>query len=417
MIRKKILLISYYYPPCNQISGNRVESFATNLSEKYETIVLTRYWRGNEQVFGYYLKEDLNQEIKKINDNLIIHYLPFKKKKEYKGVINKLYSLYNYIIGNLNFEDNLVDINLKYCEELFKTWKPDLVICSTPPLSLLKLSYMINKRYNLPFVVDFRDFENQIVLNKKSKLSLNENILFKLKEIHTVRFLKKSILNTTINNQFIAYFKNKKINNFKLVLNGYKQEHFITNYNTKNEIFKIISMGTIYNGQNINVFLDGSKLFLLNNPNAKVSIEFYGINHNDPIQSSIKSKIYNAKIFNRVPHSEAIKIMCESDILFYPTWVNYSGMYSGKIFEYLGAKSNILIAPTDEDVIEALLEETNAGEVANTPEEVFSYLERKYNEWLSKGYLDYDGIENKINFYSRENQASILQKEIEKILK
>jgi hypothetical protein len=415
-MKKKILIFSYYYPPCNQISGNRVESFATNLSEKYETIVVTRFWNGNEQVFGYYLEENLNNEIKRINENLSIHYLPYKKKKEFNGFFNKLNVVFNYLIGNLNFEDNLVNLNLSYCEKLFTKWKPDLIICSTPPLSLLKLCYILNKKYSIAFLTDFRDFENQIVLNKSTKLKSKDYILFKLREFYTVKYLKKSILNTAINNQFIAFFKAKNILNFKLILNGYKKEHFNNFLNIKNEKFRIISMGTIYLGQDINVFLDGSKMFLCKNPNSKVSFEFYGIMDSDPIKLKIIEKINSVKIFNRINHSEAIIRLCESDVLFYPTWVNYNGMYSGKIFEYLGAKRNILIAPSDDDVIEALLKETNAGEVANTPEEVCAYLERKYFEWEKNGFLSYDGIEEKINFYSRENQASILHKEIEKIL-
>ena len=37
---KKILTIAYYYPPCNQVFSDRVESFSNALSEEYDVKVL-----------------------------------------------------------------------------------------------------------------------------------------------------------------------------------------------------------------------------------------------------------------------------------------------------------------------------------------------------------------------------------------
>ena len=187
-------------------------------------------------------------------------------------------------------------------------------------------------------------------------------------------------------------------------------------YQNQKSNFEISIIGTLYPQQNIDIILDAIKLFLKTNENTKFN--FIGTDVIDVVGKHIKKKLNhpNCIFSSRIPREKVLDIMKSTDILIYMGWKGYKGVYSSKIFEYLGAKRNILIAPSDEDVIENLLIETNAGEVANTPEEVCAYFERKYFEWESKGILDYHGIDEKIDFYSRENQASILQQEIEKII-
>jgi hypothetical protein len=85
-------------------------------------------------------------------------------------------------------------------------------------------------------------------------------------------------------------------------------------------------------------------------------------------------------------------------------------MYSGKIFEYLGSFNNILIAPSDQDVIQQLLNETQAGTCKETSEDVCEQLEQWYSEWKQYGKVLYKGNAEKINNYSREMQAGLLEK-------
>lgn len=83
-------------------------------------------------------------------------------------------------------------------------------------------------------------------------------------------------------------------------------------------------------------------------------------------------------------------------------WPGYKGMYSGKIFEYLGLKKNIIIAPGDNDVIDNLIQKTKSGISANSKEEITSYILSKYNEWKTNPQIKYDGVNTEQ--YSRENQ-------------
>ena len=90
-------------------------------------------------------------------------------------------------------------------------------------------------------------------------------------------------------------------------------------------------------------------------------------------------------------------------------------MTPGKIFDYLGARKNIIIAPSDNDVMEKLVKETGAGITADSVGEFVHALEGLYREWKESGTIRYKGKQEAIEYYTRENQTSILAREILKI--
>ncbi len=415
MAKKKILIISYYYPPSNCIAGLRPQSFANYLSDYYEIKVITRQWDGTEKQWKDYLKS--NKAEKKIiqqNDNLEITYVPYTDARKKK---NKLRTLFDLVKGKLDYDYDCNQLK-STAVDIVETWGPELLLVSLPPNNLINLAYSLNKKYKLPYIVDFRDFENEVLLNNQT-VSLKSKFIHFFTHKNILKKVKNSILVVTINSVFYDYIKDKGHTKVLKIYNGYENSIF---YNFKNRIknkhLTLSITGTIYPQQEISTILNGFDQFLDKNLESRIIINFMGIETFDSVPKFIKNNYRNPKIniIAKQPRDEAINLLENSDILFYMGWKGYKGVYSGKIFEYLGAKRNILIAPSDEDVIEELLRETNGGEVANTPEEVCAYLERKYAEWKAKGYIDYHGNDEKIAFYSRENQASILQKEIEKIL-
>jgi hypothetical protein len=415
MHRKKILIISYYYPPSNCVAALRPHSFADYLSDFYDIKVITRQWDGNEKQWEDYLKSNLNeQNTVKQKENLEITYVPYKDARKKK---NKLRTILSSIIGKLDFDYDCDQLK-PAAFELIEKWKPNLVLVSLPPNNLINLAYSINKKYTIPFIVDFRDFENEVLL-------YNQPVSLKTRTIHyfttktVLRKTKKSTLITSINKVFSDFFIQNGMDNTKVIYNGFEKKIFNTfNQNLKNSTFNVSIIGTLYPQQNIEIMLDGIVLFNQKKYN-NVIFNFIGTDSILEIGERIKDKLSNFNNINltkRLERKKALEITATSHILWHVGWKNAKGVFSGKIFEYLGAKRNILIAPSDEDVMEALLKETNAGETANSPEDVCAYLEKKYLEWAKKGFIDYNGIDSKIAFYSRENQARMLQKEIEKIL-
>lgn len=81
------------------------------------------------------------------------------------------------------------------------------------------------------------------------------------------------------------------------------------------------------------------------------------------------------------------------------------GVYSGKIFEYLAARRPVLATGGSSDVVDELLNETNAGVHAPTIEDIKSALKKLYQAYKLKGELAYQGEESSISKYSHKEMA------------
>lgn len=80
---KKILIISYFYPPSNFVGGERTQFWAENLNKfGYYPIILTRTWDKNQTDITITPKENLSY-CKKY-ENHEVHYI---RKKKYFGII------------------------------------------------------------------------------------------------------------------------------------------------------------------------------------------------------------------------------------------------------------------------------------------------------------------------------------------
>ena len=72
-------------------------------------------------------------------------------------------------------------------------------------------------------------------------------------------------------------------------------------------------------------------------------------------------------------------LMNENPIINEPGWENEVGIYSGKIFEYLGSGTPILVAPTDANVVEELINKTKSGISTSDESEILHFLKLQYH--------------------------------------
>lgn len=422
MSRKKILIISYYYPPCNDVSSNRIFEFSNSLSNDFDINVVTRHWTGNENSWSDKISSSKENEIliKQQNSNLKIHFLPYKGNSLLKSKSSKFTAIKQLIKGDIDIDSDVYQFK-DYINILIENNNIDLILVSVAPLSLIKLSYEINKKYKIPYMVDFRDFENNFVLNQNLKkwFNIKPTFLFFIKNIYVQKFLRNAIAISSVNNEILNHFKYIKADKL-LILNGYNKDSFSKfskSDNLKNNYLQLSIVGSLYPKQQYNIIIDGINLFFKNNPNAKVFCNFIGVNSIESVGLDIKNsvKFNNYLITNRICQNEAFEYLEKSDILWYSGWIGWKGVYSGKIFEYLGSKRNILIAPCDNDVIDKLLIETKSGVSLRDKYQVYDYLVFKYKEFEINGNLKYDGINKEIEKYSRQYQNSILIKYIKNL--
>jgi hypothetical protein len=114
------------------------------------------------------------------------------------------------------------------------------------------------------------------------------------------------------------------------------------------------------------------------------------------------------KQHGRVAKEVALEKQKESHLLLLLDWddPNEKGVYSGKVFEYLGARRPILtIGGSIGDVVHKLLIETKAGIQATNLPTAKKVLAKLYQEYKLKGKVVYNGIEGELNKYSHREMA------------
>ncbi|HWR33375.1 MAG TPA: hypothetical protein VN451_07615, partial [Chitinophagaceae bacterium] len=201
----------------------------------------------------------------------------------------------------------------------------------------------------------------------------------------------------------------------KLIFNGYEDEIFneLSGLPTAADKFTITIIGNLYQGQDIPFMAAGFNKFT--SLYSDTLVQFLGTAGSaEKIVRMIKENIAAPQLLitDMMERKEALQKATRSHVMYYIGWKGYRGIYSGKIFEYLGLQRNILLAPSDKDVIEELIIETQAGKFVDTIEEMVDALSVWYREWKQTGAVAYKGKIGEIKKYTRERQAEILAKEI-----
>lgn len=406
----QILLISYYYPPCNSIASNRVVSIVECLTAAgYKVTVITRGWSGNENTWNTFLNDSPNNEPKKAEiKNGTIIYLPYRSYTPSNNLfIRKFKTLFNLLSGKFNPEVNSLDFYEYIWKNKTELGEFDFLITSAPPLNIVYLGSKIYKLFpNIKWICDFRDLQNHILLSKKPRLNKFQRFEHSIIKYYLKRWLKSAYLCTVASEPFASFLNTLNVKS-ELVLNGFDINMFNSLDKINTDLFEITVLGTIYPHQEIDFFLSTLELFIKDKDSNRVRVNFIGTNSIPEVASTINKRLDKfCETTDKIPIKQALNIGSRSAVLIYPGWKGYKGMYSGKFFDYLALRRPILIAPSDEDVLERILFNLGNGMAAKTIEEGCSYLNSLYKKWLinPKGLIINKTNVNDLNQYSRQHQ-------------
>lgn len=416
---QRIALITYLYgEKSNSVSGLRTESWAKGLvAAGYEVVVFTRAWEYIKDIKAGEHMDSTDYTGRSIegSGNLQIIYLPFKKSWEPGSMLfKKIYNSFLALTGRYSAE---ADITQWYSAIVDEHQRNPFThfITSSHPFSSLVLMHRLKKHFSdCVTLTDFRDYININLLNPSIKFSLFSKLIISVQQKWITHYAHNIDLITTASESISEKFEQvHKCRSVTTICNGFEEDLFKDVEETDtSKLFSISLIGTLYSYQDIDFMLAGITGFLNEQVAAKdIMFNFIGVDYYPLVAKQIRDTLEPYKgrftITERIQRDEAITVMKNSSILFYVGWKGWKGIYSGKIFEYLGARKNILIAPNDGDVLEKLIGYTRTGKLANTPEEMVSILNDWYGQW-KRNELEYFGIDERINEYTRESQAKKL---------
>jgi glycosyltransferase involved in cell wall biosynthesis len=158
---------------------------------------------------------------------------------------------------------------------------------------------------------------------------------------------------------------------FSVITNGYDEEDFInilTPKRPRSKKFTMVHIGSFLAIRTPKYFLEGLRLLLEEVPSLqkKIQVLFAGrwearderLINDMKLTDIIKLKDY-------ISHQEAISQLYNSDVLLLILAGTETGVYPGKIFEYLAAAVPILALVPKDGIAAELIKTTRAGMVVN----------------------------------------------------
>lgn len=361
--KKRVLIITYYWPPNGGGGVQRWLKFAKYLPEfGWEPIVYTP--ENPEFVqFDESLNKDISTDITVLKNKIWEPYDAFRKltgknKKGFKqdqGIVFKdgkagwKEKLAIWVRSNLMIPDPRkywVTLSIKYLSQYLKDHPVDLIITTSPPHSLQLIGLGLKKRFNIPWIADFRDpWSNWDILREQfnlSKSSLSKHIRLE-KQV-----LQNADLTLTVSKTWEEEFKELGALHTAAITNGYDQEDFENISFEKSNKFVIGHFGLINQYRNPKALWAALDQLIEENASFKSDFE---LNLTGVISSTVKEDIVRHKnlakktIFNPpVPHKEVLVAYksCHLLLLLSNNSLNNNGHLPGKLFEYIGSKTPIL---------------------------------------------------------------------------
>ena len=426
---KKVLIISYFFPPCNLTASQRVQSWAKYLNKGgYYPIIITRKWERHLQSFEDCHYPTSNGVAIEKHNHYEVHFTPYKANlrdrlhtKNKFSLLKRFLSLFEIVFQNFWFSacpfSNIYDHANILIQE-----KQDIsaIIVSGNPFVQFRFGYRLNKSSNIPWVADYRDAWTTSTINnigghKIYSLINKYHRFFEKKWIKTASLITAS--SEPIGNSI------SKITGVpsSVVYNGFEPSDFQDYESTEKskKFFQIAYIGTLYGGQDISIFIEAFKQFI-DKTQARAKIMFPGLDLDLIQKKRIEKLMMGYENFyetsSRIPKSEIIKIEKSSHLLLHIAWKGYDGIIASKIYEYIGSGTNVLVVPGDQGSIDQIVNEAKCGSIFNDSEQTFDFLCEQYEKFKHDRINEYS-INKASEQFTRENQTKELAKLINNILK
>ena len=381
----KVLFISYYWPPAGGVSVQRILHFVKNLSAQgVDCHVIhpsqASYYQVDETLAKLIPSEvtlhpvgirDITSLIKKVpklgaEGNI---------KSESKSPLTKLSK---WIRANFFIPDpkvNWIKPVLAEATKLIQVEKFDLIFTNGTPHSVHLIGLELKKKFNLPWVADFRDPWTK--MDYFESLPLSARSLAKHKKLES-KVIKNADVTLTVSPQWKQDFEQIGATRVECITNGY--DSVIRAQASKDE-FIIGHVGSLHGDRSLEALLKAINLLIKHEAAAqrKIKLALVG-NVSTTTKDLCTQSIGNERLLlpGVINHTEAKMWVAKSNALLLP--INQShdaaGRIPAKLFEYLSSGIPILVlGDTSGDAAQIVLQ-TKSGKCFNDTgiEEIYQFL-------------------------------------------
>jgi len=393
-MKKHVIIISSYFPPMISVASNRLYAFAKYLDKnEFEVSVIFPF-------NGEIKKNDDSIQLFPIKNTSFLKYCSFNKNTNF--ILHKSKAFWNRILMYLNIAHtgNFNKKAYKKAHELIKSEHCTVIISSSPYIENHLIAKKIKENFpKIKWIADLRD-----ALSNNPYIPNNQLYIHQV--VEQIIFSHADAI-TTVSSPIIEELQTKNSRNIPVieVRNGFDFEARLKFH--YNERFTMVYAGTFYANRTPETFFEALKSLIKEKHINNIRLVFLGNTSGIRIPDELFSFVER---YDKVSYNEAVNIIQNADalLLIHPP-TTYKGVYTGKLFDYLGAMRPIVAAVDKTDVAAQLIEECNAGFVAdfNNVEEIKQSIINAFNLWKNRQTLNYN--QQLIMMHHRAYQVKILE--------
>jgi len=429
---KKVLVVTYYWPPAGGPGVQRVLKFVKYLPEfGWQPIVLTV--RDGEYPA---IDETLNEEIPdECLEYSTVSLEPGHLYKKFVGM-SQGSNIPNAILADEEVSvrqriSNIIRLNLfipdakigwkpfaiKKGKELLQKQRPDIILSSSPPPTTHLIARRLAKHGGIPWIADFRDPWTEIhYYENQPRLKIAQKIDHHLEK----EVLETATRITCISQQDIEKDFGTKVSPDKCrnIPNGYDEDDFqsIHFQAQPGDKFIMMHLGSVGSERNpVNLFQAISILAKEENVTPETfTVEFVG-----PVEESVVSSMEQfgieqfVKLVPYLPHHEALKKMQSASALLLLVTQSEQNerILPGKTFEYMRAGKPLFALGPEKGEVAYILQQYESGAICDYSklQNITNHLRHLFLQWKNQGQLQ-NKISGQVERFSRRNLTGELSK-------
>ena len=390
----KILVVSFFFPPYNGIAPVRLNKTARYLMEfghelrvvtagnqtmlqknlpleiPEEFVTWTKWWNVYKPVLRF--TQQASGDSRSSNTNgMAVESAPARGSLM-PAFKRWLFQSYTTVVTYPDAMIGWYPFGVRAAADIVQKWRPDIILASGSPMTSLLVAQKVAQRFHLPWVAELRDLwvDNHYYAYTGWR-----------KRVETR--LERKVLSTaaglvTVSEPLAETLRAKYGKPTTVVLNGYDPDDFPGESTVPDREggLQIVYTGKIYPGKQDPVPLFQA-IAQLGSSGSKIRVCFYGTNPDLLMNAARYHGVEaNIELHKRVSHHQALTAQHKADILLLLTWNDPGerGVYTGKLFEYLGAGRPILAVGLQDNVATELIHARGAGVALNEPEEIATQL-------------------------------------------
>jgi glycosyltransferase involved in cell wall biosynthesis len=372
-MKKKVLIVSYSYPPANAPAAQRPYAIAKYLNkDKYDVTVLTCGNQDSSLGFDPSFDYDLDGvRLLKVKSFDTSSQREVKKNSMQGGKLSFKQKIKKTILNTATFfifPDRAVfwiPFLLNYLIRNKKDLQADIII-STSPFFTNHIVARLLKKFNskAAHIADFRDF------HYTSNYEIKKGVKAYFHKIIERNVINKSdkitFVSESMKNIYSAKYPEKQ-DKFYVVYNGYENNEFVDLYKPEGEALSIFYAGSFYGG----VRSPKPLLYALEELIEKniikatdIKIEIAGNIEQDLVDEIAHLAIFKSICFlGLLPRNEVMKKYCQTHLLWMIVGddINHYSSVPIKMFEYLATGRYVLNFAPKQSETDNLIKIANAG--------------------------------------------------------